>query len=100
MWEAVIVSAARTPIGEACRGAFDNASGAELANHAIGAAVSCAGINPSEIEDVVLGCAVPEGATGNDVACQVALRAWLPVGIPMLWLTATARPSPCARCRD
>jgi acetyl-CoA C-acetyltransferase len=81
MREAVIVSAARTPIGRAYKGAFNNTGGAELASHAIGEAVRRAGIDPAEVEDVVLGCAQPEGATGNNVAYQAALRAGLPIGI-------------------
>jgi acetyl-CoA C-acetyltransferase len=81
MREAVIVSVARTPIGKAYRGAFNNTGGAELASHAVGAAVQRAGLDPAEIEDVVLGCAIPEGATGNNVAYQAALRAGLPIGV-------------------
>ena len=81
MREAVIVATARTPIGKAYRGAFNNTGGAELASHAVGEAVRRAGVDPAEVEDVVLGCAIPEGATGNNVAYQAALRAGLPIGI-------------------
>jgi len=81
MREAVIVSAARTPIGRAYRGAFNNTGGPELASHAISEAVRRAGVDPAEVEDVVLGCAMPEGATGNNVAYQAALRAGLPIGV-------------------
>ena len=81
MREAVIVSAARTPIGKAYRGAFNNTGGAELASHAVGEAVRRARVDPAEVEDVVLGCAIPEGATGNNVAYQAALRAGLPIGV-------------------
>ena len=81
MREAVIVSTARTPIGKAYRGAFNNTGGAELASYAIAEAVRRAGIDPAEVEDVVLGCATPEGSTGNNVAYQAALRAGLPIGV-------------------
>ena len=81
MREAVIVSAARTPIGKAYRGAFNNTGGAELAAFAIKAAVERAGIDPGEIEDVVLGAAMTEGTTGGNVARQAALRAGLPVEV-------------------
>jgi acetyl-CoA C-acetyltransferase len=79
MAEAVIVSTARTPIGRAYRGAFNNTHGATLAGHVIASAVQRAGIEPSEVEDVILGCALPEGATGQNIARQAALRAGLPV---------------------
>jgi acetyl-CoA C-acetyltransferase len=79
MTEAVIVSTARTPIGKAYRGAFNNTHGATLAGHAIQHAVARAGIDPGEVEDVLLGCAMPEGATGDNIARQAALRAGLPV---------------------
>ncbi len=79
MREAVIVSTARTPIGRAYRGAFNNTSGQTLAAHAIRHAVERAGIAPAEVEDVVLGCAMPEGSTGYNVGRQSALLAGLPV---------------------
>ena len=79
MAEAVIVSTARTPIGRAYRGAFNNTHGATLAGHVIASAVQRAGIEPGEVEDVILGCALPEGATGQNIARQAALRAGLPV---------------------
>jgi acetyl-CoA C-acetyltransferase len=79
MTEAVIVSTARTPIGKAYRGAFNNTHGATLAGHVIQHAVARAGIDPGEVEDVLLGCAMPEGATGDNIARQAALRAGLPV---------------------
>jgi acetyl-CoA C-acetyltransferase len=80
--EAAIVSIARTPVGKAYRGAFNNTSGPELAGHAIQHAVQRAGIDPAEVEDVLLGCAVPEGTTGFNVARQAAIRAGLPVTVP------------------
>jgi acetyl-CoA C-acetyltransferase len=79
MAEAVIVSTARTPIGKAYRGAFNNTHGATLTGHVIEHAVQRARIDPAEVEDVVIGCAMPEGATGHNLARQAALRAGLPV---------------------
>jgi acetyl-CoA C-acetyltransferase len=79
MADAVIVSTARTPIGRAYRGAFNNTHGAVLAGHVIQHAVERAGLEPGQVEDVILGCALPEGATGNNIARQAALRAGLPV---------------------
>jgi acetyl-CoA C-acetyltransferase len=77
--EAVIVSTARTPIAKAFRGAFNNTHGATLAGHAISNAVSRAGVDPAEVEDVIIGCGLPEGATGHNVARLSAIRAGLPV---------------------
>jgi len=79
MAEAVIVSTARTPIGKAYRGAFNNTHGATMGGHVIRHAVERAGVEPGEVEDVIMGCALPEGATGQNVARQAALRAGLPV---------------------
>ncbi len=79
MREAVIVSTARTPIGKAFRGAFNNTHGATMAGHAIEHAVSRAGIDPGEVEDVILGCGLPEGATGKNIARLSAVRAGVPV---------------------
>jgi len=77
MVEAVIVSTARTPIGRAMRGAFNMTHGAEMGGHAIQNAVERAGLEGAEVEEVVLGCANPEGATGGNIARQAALRAGL-----------------------
>ena len=82
MREAVIVSTARTPIGKAYRGAFNNTQGQELAAHAIAQAVKRAGVDAAEIEDVVIGCALQQGSTGGNVARQALLRAGLPVSVP------------------
>ena len=79
MTEAVIVSTARTPIGRAFRGAFNNTHGAVLGGHVIKHAVERAGIDPQEVDDVVMGCGRPEGATGKNVARLSAIRAGLPV---------------------
>jgi acetyl-CoA C-acetyltransferase len=81
MAEAVIVSTARTPIGKAYRGAFNNTHGATIAGHVIEHAVQRARIDPAEVEDVVIGCAMPEGATGHNIARQAAIRAGLPVTV-------------------
>jgi acetyl-CoA C-acetyltransferase len=82
MREAVIVSTARTPVGKAYRGAFNNTQGQELAGHAIAQAVRRAGVDPAEIEDVIMGCAMQQGSTGLNVARQALLRAGLPVTVP------------------
>ncbi len=82
MREAVIVSTARTPIGKAYRGAFNNTQGQELAGHAIAHAVKRAGIDPKEVEDVIFGCALQQASTGGNVARQALLRAGLPVTVP------------------
>jgi acetyl-CoA C-acetyltransferase len=79
MREAVIVSTARTPIGKAFRGAFNMTHGATLGGHAIAHAVARAGIEPGEVEDVLMGCGLPEGATGHNIARLSAVRAGLPV---------------------
>ncbi len=79
MREAVIVSTARTPIGRAFRGAFNNTHGATMAGHAIEHAVKRAGLEAGEVEDVVLGCGLPEGATGHNIARLSAVRAGLSV---------------------
>src|SRR5271169_3963100 len=81
MPEAVIVSTARTPIGRAYRGAFNMTHGAELGGHVVRHAVERAGVDPGEVEDVILGCALPERATGGNIARQAAIRAGLPVTV-------------------
>ncbi len=78
MREAVIVSTARTPIGRAYRGAFNNTHGADLGGHVIRHAVERAGVDPAEVEDVILGCGGPEGATGFNIGRQAVIRAGLP----------------------
>ena len=79
MTDAVIVSTARTPLGKSWRGSFNMTHGATLAGHAIEQAVKRAGVDPSEIEDVVMGCALPQGATGLNIGRYAAMRAGLPV---------------------
>ena len=82
MTRAAIVGTARTPIGKAYRGVFNDTPAQELAAHAIKHALDDAGVDGSSVEDVVLGCAMPEGSTGFNVGRQAALRAGLPVEVP------------------
>ena len=79
MRQAVIVSTARTPIGKAYRGAFNNTEAPTLGGHAVRHAVSRAGLDPAEVEDVIMGCALPQGSQGQNIARQIALSAGLPV---------------------
>lgn len=81
MKDAVIVSTARTPIGRAYRGAFNNTQGQSLAGHAIREAVKRSGVDPAEVDDVVMGCAMQQGCTGLNVARQAALAGGLPVTV-------------------
>jgi len=78
MREAVIVSTARTPIGKAFRGGFNNIGGASLGAASVAEAVKRAGIDPARVEDVIMGAALQQGATGSNIARQIALRAGLP----------------------
>ncbi len=79
MTRAVIVSTARTPLAKSWKGAFNMTHGATLGSFAVKAAVERAGIEGAEVEDVLMGCANPEGATGMNIARQIALRAGLPI---------------------
>ena len=79
MTRAVIASTARTPLAKSWKGAFNMTHGATLGGHAVKAAVERAGIDAAEVDDVIMGCANPEGATGANIARQIALRAGLPV---------------------
>jgi acetyl-CoA C-acetyltransferase len=79
MREAVIVSTARTPIAKAYRGGFNNLGGASLGAASVAEVVKRAGIDPARVEDVIMGCALEQGATGSNVARQIVLRAGLPV---------------------
>ena len=81
MKEAVIVSAARTPIGKAYRGAFNNLEAPSLSSHAIRAAVERSGVDPQEIDDVVFGAALQQGSQGGNFARQAALAGGLPVSV-------------------
>src|SRR5688500_3600624 len=77
--DAVIVSTARTALTKSWRGAFNLTHGATLGGHVVQQAIARAGVSPDMIEDVIMGCANPEGATGFNIARQIALRAGLPV---------------------
>ena len=80
--EAVIVSTARTPLAKSWRGAFNLTHGATLGGHVVKAALDRAKVEPAEVEDVLMGCALPEGATGGNIARQSALRAGCPPSVP------------------
>jgi acetyl-CoA C-acetyltransferase len=82
MLDAVIVSTARTGLAKSWKGAFNMTHGAALGGHVLQAAVARAGIEPGEVEDVIIGCANPEGATGANIARQIALRGGCPVTTP------------------
>ena len=81
MTQALIVSTARTPLAKSWKGAFNMTHGATLGGLAIKAAVERAGVDPAAIDDVLMGCANPEGATGHNIAHQAVLRAGLPVSV-------------------
>ena len=81
MREAVIVSTARTPIGKAYRGAFNDTSGPAMGGHVIKHAVDRAGIDPAEIDDVIMGCAMQQGSTGRNPGRNCAIRAGLPTSV-------------------
>jgi len=82
MNEAVIVSTARTGLARSWRGAFNMTHGATLGGHAVSHAIARARVDPAEVDDVLMGCALPEGATGWNIARQIALRAGCPVTVP------------------
>ena len=81
MREAVIVATARTPIGKAYRGAFNDTQAQTLGGHAIASALSRASVDPSEVDDVVTGAAIQQGSQGGNVARQALLRAGLPTSV-------------------
>ena len=81
MTNAVIVSTARTPLAKSWKGTFNMTHGATLGGHAVQHAVQRAGIDAAEVEDVIMGCATPEGATGANIARQIALKAGLPISV-------------------
>ncbi|HOU64846.1 MAG TPA: acetyl-CoA C-acyltransferase [Thermomonas sp.] len=82
MKEAVIVSTARTGLAKSWKGALNLSHGATVGGHVVRHAVERAGIDPAEVEDVVMGCATPEGATGSNIARQIAIRGGLPASVP------------------
>jgi acetyl-CoA C-acetyltransferase len=81
MTNVVIVSTARTPLAKSWKGAFNMTHGATLGGHVVQHAVARAGIDGAEVEDVIMGCATPEGATGANIARQIALKAGLPISV-------------------
>ena len=81
MTNAVIVSTARTPLAKSWKGSFNMTHGATLGGHAVQHAIQRAGIEAAEVEDVIMGCANPEGATGANIARQIALRAGCPITV-------------------
>jgi acetyl-CoA C-acetyltransferase len=81
MTDAVIVSTARTPLCKSWRGALNQTHGAKMGGHVVHAALERAKLEPQEVEDVIMGCATPEGATGGNIARQIAIRAGLPVSV-------------------
>ncbi|NDD13325.1 MAG: acetyl-CoA C-acyltransferase, partial [Betaproteobacteria bacterium] len=81
MSKAVIVSTARTPLAKSWKGAFNMTHGAVLGGHSVQHAIARAGIEAAEVEDVIMGCANPEGATGANIARQIALQAGCPVSV-------------------
>ena len=81
MPDAVIVSTARTGLAKSWRGALNMTHGATMGGHVVKAAIERAKVDPGEVEDIILGCALPEGATGGNIARQVAIRAGLPVAV-------------------
>jgi acetyl-CoA C-acetyltransferase len=82
--DVVIVSTARTPLAKSFRGAFNLTHGATLGGHVVRAALERAGVESAAVEDVIMGCALPEGATGGNIARQIALRAGCPDAVPGL----------------
>ena len=106
MTTAVIVSTARTPLAKSWKGSFNMTHGATLGGHAVEHAMARAGIEPGEVDDVIMGCATPEGATGANIARQVALRAGCPraclrrspLGVAPAVLFRCAAPPACAAC--
>ena len=81
MREAVIVSTARTGLAKSWKGALNMTHGATMGGHAVRAALERAGVAADEVEDVIMGCANPEGATGSNIARQIALSAGCPVSV-------------------
>lgn len=79
--EAVILSTARTGLAKSFRGSFNKTHGASMGGHVVSHAVKRAGLDPSTIEDCLMGCATPQGATGGNIARQIAIRAGLPVSV-------------------
>ncbi len=111
MRSAVIVSTARTPIGRAYRGAFNDTQPQALAGHAIANAVKRAGVDPAQVDDVIMGAALQQGAQGSNIARQAAMRAGLPTSVAgmsldrqcasgMMAITGGMRPALIRRSRS
>src|SRR5258708_12957964 len=79
MTDAVIVSTARTPLCKSWKGALNMTHGATMGGHVVNAALERAKLDPAEVEDVIMGCATPEGATCQNIARQISIRAGMPV---------------------
>ena len=90
MKQAVIVSTARTALAKSVRGGFNQTHGAVMGGHAVKHAIAKAGIDPAEVEDVYMGCGMPEGATGNNIARESAIWA----GCPVSTAGVTVNPAP------
>ena len=82
MTDAVIVSTARTPLCKSWRGALNMTHGAKMGGHVVKHAIGRAGLDARELDDVIMGCANPEGATGGNIARQIAIRAGCPPSVP------------------
>src|SRR4026208_2419318 len=94
MPDAVIVSTARTPLCKSWRGAFNMTHGATMGAHALKHAIERAKVDPAEIDDVIMGCANPEGATGRNIARQIAIRAGCPVTTSGMTINPFCSPGP------
>jgi acetyl-CoA C-acetyltransferase len=90
--QAAIVSTARTPIGKAYRGAFNDTHAVTMGGHALAQAISRAGLEPGDVGDVVFGSALTAGVTGGDVARQISVRAGVPVSTPAATVAKWSRP--------
>ena len=99
MNEAVIVSTARTPLCKSWRGALNMTHGAKMGGHVVHAALERARIEAGEVEDVIIGCANPEGATGWNIARQIAIRAGCPESVPGMTVNRSA-PRACRPSRS
>ncbi len=92
MREAAIVSTARTPIGKAYRGAFNDLEGPSLASHAVEAALQRASVDPGEVDDVIMGNALTQGSTGLNIGRQIAMRSGMPASVAGLSMHSSGPP--------
>jgi acetyl-CoA C-acetyltransferase len=104
MKQAVIVSTARTGLAKSVRGSFNQTHGAVMGGHAVKSAIALAGLDPAEVEDVYMGCGMPEGATGNNIARESAIWSGCPVttaGVTInRYCSSASTPSPWRRSRS